>query len=128
MTFTGGNSSIIKTGVRYAVAGRKRFGDRPNRGQWRTAESERHWSLVACWWQRPDVLGGTGTINPVGTATNGNQLVQINGTVSPGLSPNTLTINGPVSFGSAAILNYELNGGNTTVGGGINDLITGSPI
>ena len=59
-------------------------------------------------------LGGSGTINGG---------VTVNGEIAPGTSPNTLEINGPVSFGPAAILTYELNGGNTNVGGGINDLI-----
>ena len=122
MTFAGGNSSVIKTGSGtqslggiVAVAGPIAV----NGGRLNLNGTVTGGVLVAA----GGTLGGTGTINPVAGATNGNQLVQINGTVSPGLSPSTLTINGPVSFGTAAILNYELNGGNTTVGGGINDLI-----
>jgi fibronectin-binding autotransporter adhesin len=36
-----------------------------------------------------------------------------------------MTTSGPVTFGSLSVLNYELNGGNTAIGGGINDLLTG---
>jgi autotransporter-associated beta strand protein len=61
------------------------------------------------------VLGGSGTIAnavTVGAAT-----------LAPGNSPATLTIAGALSLGSGASLSFELNGADTTVGGGINDLI-----
>lgn len=123
MTFTGGNSSIIKTGAGTQSLGGNVSVVGPiavNAGRLNLNGVVTGGVLVGA----SGTLGGTGTINPVGTATNGNQLVQINGAVAPGTSPGTLTINGPVAFGSAAILNYELNGGNTAVGGGVNDLIT----
>lgn len=122
MTFTGGNSSLIKTGAGTQTLSGNISVTGPiaiNGGRLNLNGVVTGGVLVAV----GGTLGGSGTINPVGAATNGNQLVQINGTVSPGLSPSTLSINGPVSFGTAAILNYELNGGNTTVGGNVNDLI-----
>jgi len=64
-------------------------------------------------------LGGTGSI--AGPLTfNG-------GTLAPGASAGTLTLSGggTVVFDSAAVLNYELNGADTTEGGLINDLLTG---
>jgi fibronectin-binding autotransporter adhesin len=124
ITFTGGNSSVIKVGAGTQTLSGAISVPGPllaNGGRLNLNGTVTGGVNVAT----TGTLGGTGTINPVGAATNGNQLVQINGTVSPGLSPGTLTINGPVAFGNAAVLNYELNGGNTTVGGGINDLIDG---
>jgi fibronectin-binding autotransporter adhesin len=61
------------------------------------------------------VLGGSGTISGAVTASAG--------TVSPGSSPATLTIAGVLALGSGASLSFELNGADTTVGGGVNDLI-----
>lgn len=61
-------------------------------------------------------LGGNGTIN--GTAT-------VNGTLAPGTSPGTLTINNALTLNSTAILAWELNVGDTTIGAGVNDLVTG---
>lgn len=122
ITFTGGNSSVIKTGTGTQTLGGAISVVGPlqaNAGRLNLNGTVTGGVNVGT----GGTLGGTGTINPVTGATNGNQLVQINGTVSPGLSPGTLSINGPVSFGSAAILNFELNGGNTIVGGGVNDLI-----
>jgi autotransporter-associated beta strand protein len=62
------------------------------------------------------VLGGNGTLYgnvTVGTAT-----------VAPGSSPATLTIsNAALALSSSSTLSYELCGTDTTVGGGINDLI-----
>jgi fibronectin-binding autotransporter adhesin len=61
-------------------------------------------------------LAGNGTIS--GSVTvNG-------GTISPGNSPGTLTIDGALSLESLSLLDFELNAGDQTVGGGINDLIT----
>jgi fibronectin-binding autotransporter adhesin len=62
-------------------------------------------------------LGGTGSI--AGTVSS------VGGTIAPGDSPGTLTVANAVSIDSASTLAYELNGGNTTVGGGINDLLAG---
>lgn len=124
VTFTGGNSSLIKVGDgtqslggAVAVAGPIAV----NGGRLNLNGTLAGGVNVGV----NGTLGGTGVITPVGAATNGNQLVQINGAVAPGLSPGTLTIGGPVAFGSSAVLNYELNGGNTIVGSGINDLIDG---
>jgi fibronectin-binding autotransporter adhesin len=44
------------------------------------------------------------------------------GTIAPGLSPGTLTFANNLSLDNGAILNYELSGTDTTVGGGINYL------
>lgn len=44
------------------------------------------------------------------------------GTIAPGSSPGTLTFANNLSLGSGSILNYELVGTDTTVGGGVNDL------
>ena len=61
-------------------------------------------------------LAGTGTIN--GSVT-------VSGTLAPGISPGTLTINNALTLNSSASLNFELVGNDTTVGGGVNDLVTG---
>jgi autotransporter-associated beta strand protein len=61
------------------------------------------------------VLGGSGSIAGDVTVTGG--------AVAPGNSPATLTIAGVLSLGSGASLSFELNGADTTVGGGVNDLI-----
>ena len=47
------------------------------------------------------------------------------GMVAPGSSPGTLTMTGALTLADASILSFELNAANNTVGGGINDLITG---
>jgi fibronectin-binding autotransporter adhesin len=62
-------------------------------------------------------LGGTGSI--AGTVSS------VGGTIAPGDSPGTLTVSNVVTIDSSSTLSYELNGGNTAVGGGINDLLTG---
>jgi fibronectin-binding autotransporter adhesin len=124
MTFTGGNSSIVKVGTGTQTLGGTLAFAGPaavNGGRLNLNGTLAGGVVVGA----SGTLGGSGTINPIGAATNGNQLVQVNGTIAPGTSPSTLTINGPVAFGTAAILNYELNGGDATIGGGINDLITG---
>ncbi|WP_234190310.1 autotransporter domain-containing protein [Shinella sp. NM-101] len=61
------------------------------------------------------VLGGSGTIG-------GSVLVGDGGTLAPGNSPGTLTINGNLVLSSLSILDYEL-GEAGTVGGAYNDLI-----
>ncbi len=62
-------------------------------------------------------LGGTGVIHgPVNSS---------GGTIAPGLSSGTLTINNALTLDDDSILAFELHGGNHTVGGGVNDLITG---
>ncbi len=61
-------------------------------------------------------LAGTGTLN--GAAI-------VEGTLAPGTSAGTLAINAPLVLGSAATLEFELDGGNQTVGGSVNDLVAG---
>jgi fibronectin-binding autotransporter adhesin len=61
------------------------------------------------------LLQGSGTV--LGSVT-------AQGTLSPGLSGSvgTLSFANDLALGSGSILSYELNGANTAVGGGINDL------
>ena len=61
-------------------------------------------------------LAGTGTLN--GAAI-------VDGTLAPGTSAGTLAINAPLVLGSASTLEFELDGGNQTVGGSVNDLVAG---
>jgi fibronectin-binding autotransporter adhesin len=61
-------------------------------------------------------LGGSGTINAPVTVT---------GTLSPGTSPGTLIISSSLVLNPASALAMELNGGNTTVGMNVNDVIFG---
>jgi autotransporter-associated beta strand protein len=63
-------------------------------------------------------LGGSGTLG-------GDLNVLAGGIFAPGNSPGTLTTTGSASFGSTSVLRFELNGGDTTIGGGVNDLFTG---
>lgn len=62
-------------------------------------------------------LSGSGTVGAL-TVLNG-------GTLAPGNSPGTLTVGGTLSLENLSVLSFELNPADTTVGGGINDLITG---
>jgi autotransporter-associated beta strand protein len=65
------------------------------------------------------LLSGTGTIGGAVSVLGG-------GTVGPGIGPGTLTaINAFVLASSTSALSVDLNAQNTTVGGGVNDLITG---
>jgi fibronectin-binding autotransporter adhesin len=68
---------------------------------------------------------GTWTVNSGGTF-GGNGILGVTldvngGTLAPGTSPDTLTVAG-LLLDPASILEYELNGLDATVGGGINDL------
>lgn len=63
-------------------------------------------------------LGGSGT-------TGGAVSVLAGGIVAPGSSLGTLTVNNTFSLDNASILSFALNPANATVGGGINDLISG---
>lgn len=72
-------------------------------------------SLVA---QAGTLLGGSGTINGAVTMANGSFL-------APGTSPGTLTIASALNLNDATNLLFELSATDQTVGGGINDLITG---
>jgi autotransporter-associated beta strand protein len=49
-------------------------------------------------------LSGNGTINATG------KTVQVDGILSPGFSPGTLTISGNLTLGSSAVSNFEING------------------
>lgn len=62
-------------------------------------------------------LGGTGTVGAL--------MVENGGTLSPGNSPGTLTVAGTLGLNDLSILSFELDPSDTTVGGGINDLVTG---
>lgn len=63
-------------------------------------------------------LAGSGTIGGAVSILGG-------GIVAPGTSPGTLTVANTFSLADASILSFELAAQNTTIGGGINDLITG---
>jgi autotransporter-associated beta strand protein len=49
-------------------------------------------------------LSGVGTINATG------KTVQVDGILSPGTSPGTLTVNGNLTLSSTAVSNFEING------------------
>jgi hypothetical protein len=49
-------------------------------------------------------LSGVGTINATG------KTMQVDGTLSPGFSPGTLTINGDLTLSPTAVSNFEING------------------
>lgn len=72
-------------------------------------------SLVA---QAGTLLGGSGSINGGVTMANGSIL-------APGTSPGTLTIAGALGLGDSTNLVFELSATDQTVGGGVNDLVTG---
>jgi autotransporter-associated beta strand protein len=69
-------------------------------------------------------LAGTLTFGSLATPTS---LSFNGGTLAPGNSAGTITLagGGAVVFDSASTLEYDLNGSDTTVGGGVNDLLTG---
>jgi fibronectin-binding autotransporter adhesin len=62
------------------------------------------------------ILGGAGTINGLVTVAGG-------GILAPGNSPGTLTMTSGLSLADSSILNFEFSATDTTVGGGINDLV-----
>jgi fibronectin-binding autotransporter adhesin len=64
------------------------------------------------------ILGGSGTIGGPVAVLGG-------GILSPGTSPGTLTVNNSLTLANTSILEFELNPANFTIGGGVNDLITG---
>ena len=66
------------------------------------------------------------TVQSGGKLTGGGSLgglISVTGELSPGNSPGTITSSGGMAFTSTAILNWELEGGDTTVGGSINDWV-----
>lgn len=64
-----------------------------------------------------------GTIGGIGII--GGNLTVNDGTLAPGASPGTLTVNGALVLNSQSVLAYELNGGNEAVDDGTNDLVKG---
>jgi autotransporter-associated beta strand protein len=63
------------------------------------------------------ILGGSGTMSGLVTVAAG-------GILAPGNSPGTLTMTSGLALADSSILDFELLSTNTTVGAGINDLIT----
>lgn len=64
------------------------------------------------------MLSGWGSIaGPVSVAAGG--------ILAPGNSPGTLTIANTLTLANTSIIEFEINAEDTTVGGGINDLVTG---
>lgn len=59
-----------------------------------------------------------------GTVILGTGAMTVSNTLSPGLSPGTLTVTGGITFLPTSILAFELDGSSTNVGGGVNDLLT----
>ncbi len=66
-------------------------------------------------------VGSAGTIGGIGTI-GGSVDMSAGGTLAPGNSPGTLTINGNLLLGAGTQLNYELGQANV-VGGALNDLV-----
>jgi fibronectin-binding autotransporter adhesin len=64
-------------------------------------------------------LGANQTIEGDGTIDGA---LTVQGTLAPGASAGTLTLNNDLNLASTAVLSYQLNGASTAVGGGINDL------
>ena len=65
-----------------------------------------------------------GTLRGNGTAS-GTVTVNSGGTIEPGMSAGTLTISNSLVLADGSVLDFELSGLDQTVGGGVNDLITG---
>ncbi|MBN8456962.1 MAG: autotransporter-associated beta strand repeat-containing protein [Verrucomicrobia bacterium] len=69
------------------------------------------------------------TVNSGGTlagiGTTGSVTVLDGGTLAPGTSPGTLTVSGNLGLNDASILSFEFDPSDMTVGGGVNDLVTG---
>jgi fibronectin-binding autotransporter adhesin len=77
-----------------------------------------------------DVTGLGGIFTLAATQTlQGNGTIAgpaiLNGILAPGNSPGTLTFTDNLTLNSGAKMSYDLNGGNTSIGGAINDLGTG---
>jgi autotransporter-associated beta strand protein len=64
------------------------------------------------------LLGGTGTIAGPVSISGG-------GIVAPGTSPGTLSVSNAFSLAGTSVVGFELNAADQTVGGGVNDLISG---
>ena len=69
-------------------------------------------------------FGSGQTVSGIGTIRMASgQTLTLNGTLAPGNSPGTLTVEGgDLLLGGSSITQYEINGTDNTVGGGINDL------
>lgn len=73
-----------------------------------------------------ETVGASGTLG--GNGSIAGTVSFAGGTMTPGALVNsvgTLTISGPTSFAAASQLNYGLNGIDTSIGGIVNDLLTG---
>ena len=82
--------------------------------------------VSGAWFDTSLVPGGFSLVSAQSLQGSGTVLgsVMAQGTLSPGLSGSvgTLSFANDLALGSGSILSYELNGANTAVGGGINDL------
>ncbi|MCU0795784.1 MAG: autotransporter-associated beta strand repeat-containing protein [Akkermansiaceae bacterium] len=67
------------------------------------------------------LVNNGGTI--AGNGTTGSLDIANGGTLAPGLSPGTLSVGGDLGLNSASLVSFEFNPLDTTVGGGINDLV-----
>lgn len=62
------------------------------------------------------ILGGSGSVGGLVSVAAG-------GILAPGNSPGTLALSGGLALDPASLLQFELNATDTTIGGGINDLV-----
>ncbi len=60
-----------------------------------------------------------------GSGTTGSVTINNGGTLAPGTSPGTLTISGDLGLNDSSILAFEFDPFDTTIGGGVNDLVSG---
>lgn len=60
-----------------------------------------------------------------GGSIGGALIIAGGGTLSPGESPGTLTLGGALTLAETSTLVWDLRAGDITVGGGVNDLVTG---
>lgn len=65
-------------------------------------------------------VGGSATLSGTGVV---NGTVSAAGTIAPGVTIGTLTT-GATTLSSTTVLNYDLDGDDTTIGGAVNDLLT----
>lgn len=120
ITFTGGSSTVNKVGagtqtlsgaVSVTGAGSVTGGRLNLNGTWSNGVQV----------NSTGTLGGTGSI--AGAVSIGNAGTV--GTLSPGVGVGTLTIANALIFSGNGVLQADLSGSDTTVGAGINDLVSG---